>query len=95
MASNRLWTKKEMALLGTAEDASVAKKIKRSKTATMRKRQDLKVSPFRLAKFVPTANQKRLLGKRPDGSLAELWGVTRLTVLKSRQALGIPAYGGK
>jgi hypothetical protein len=43
---HRFWTAREIALLGTAIDANVAKRIGRSRTAAAQRREKLGISPF-------------------------------------------------
>lgn len=91
--NGREWTKAEIKKLGTNTDEIVSKKIGRTKEAVRAKRTELEIAPFVLPKFVPTSAQKRLLGKHTDKSLAEMWGVTRVTVCKARLALRIKCFG--
>lgn len=88
---SRRWNSREVSLLGTGTDISVARKIGRSEEAVRRKRKESGIPSKSLYRFTPTERQKEILGKLPDSYLGRRWGVTRLTILKSRRALGLAA----
>ena len=94
-----LWTDEMLALLGKEVDAELARRWGISKASVIAKRQELEIAPA-AATGTTTGSSKRfewtpeavaLLGKQSDAKVAELLGLSRLTVYNARVARGIPA----
>lgn len=85
----RLWTPAEVALLGTATDAAVGRKIKRSAHAVLTKRRELGIAALRSHARTWSKRELNLLGTMPDTHLAAQLGCTRKHVYEMRQRLGI------
>ncbi|HEX3625185.1 MAG TPA: hypothetical protein VH280_07160 [Verrucomicrobiae bacterium] len=68
----RLWTDKEDKLLGTAADADIAKKIRRTKAAVGARRNGFGIPAWNTEYFRPwTPQEEALLGTMPDELLAK------------------------
>lgn len=81
----RLWTDKEDKLLGTAADADIAKKIRRSEAAVKARRSGLGIPGWNVEYSRPwTGQEEALLGTMPDGLLAKKLKRT-YTAAKSRR----------
>ena len=94
-----LWTDEMLALLGKEVDAELARRWGISKASVIAKRQELEIAPA-AATGTNTGSSKRfewtpeavaLLGQQSDAKVAELLGLSRLTVYNARVARGIPA----
>ena len=94
-----LWTDEMLALLGKEVDAELARRWGISKASVIAKRQELEIAPAAATGTI-TGSSKRfewtpeavaLLGKQSDAKVAELLGLSRLTVYNARVARGIPA----
>jgi hypothetical protein len=84
----KLWTAKELALLGTLPDDKVARRTKRTPSAVRQKREELSIPN-------PTSNrwsveELDLLGTLPDREVARRIGRSLSRVTQKRCALGIP-----
>ena len=84
-----IWTDAETALLGTAFDRVIAKKLGRTSKAVERKRHDLGIAPFHNHQRVWTKRELALLGKLSDAKVARRLGICRRAVLMQRKRLGI------
>ena len=96
-----LWTDDMLASLGKEVDAELARRWGISKASVIAKRQELEIAPaaatgaagssVRPARFEWTPDAVALLGKQSDAKVAELLGLSRLTVYNARVSRGIPA----
>jgi hypothetical protein len=82
------WTKPEIALLGTAPDSKVAKRIRRTKYAVQRMRVKLNIAACRL-EAAWSSQELALLGKVSDKQVAKSTGRTLVSVRQKRALLGI------
>ncbi|MEW6439281.1 MAG: hypothetical protein AB1508_19185 [Pseudomonadota bacterium] len=92
----RRWNSRELALLGTASDRTVARWLARSVRA---------VENARRARGIPgasgrgyggvtwTPERDALLGLAPDRAVADELGTSHASVGRRRRKLGIPAFG--
>lgn len=85
----RRWTEKEEALLGTARDSELAKKLSRSRDSVEWKRRAMGIAPFIPRARTWTKRELKLLGKMPDAALAKKLKCSRKHVVEKRMALGI------
>lgn len=83
------WTEREIAMLGTATDAAVAKRLKRTVSAVLTKRHAMGIAAFRQHSREWTQKEIAMLGKMSDAKVAEALGVTRKHVIEVRRRLGI------
>ena len=81
------WLPEDMAMLGKASDAQVARRLGRSVTSVKARRLRLGIGSNR-RRWTP--EQDVLLGKFPDGTLARRLGCTVKAVQARRERLGIP-----
>ena len=94
-----LWTDEMLALLGKEVDAELARRWGISKASVIAKRQELEIAPAAATgttkgsstRFEWTPEAVALLGEKSDAKVAELLGLSRLTVYNARVARGIPA----
>ena len=96
-----LWTDDMLASLGKEVDAELARRWGISKASVIAKRQGLEIAPAvatgaagssaRPTRFEWTTEAVALLGKQSDAKVAELLGLSRLTVYNARVSRGIPA----
>ena len=93
------WTQAMLDALGHSTDAELAARWGISKASVIAKRQELEIAPA-AATGTNTGSSKRfewtpeavaLLGQQSDAKVAELLGLSRLTVYNARVARGIPA----
>ena len=82
------WWAEEIAMLGKASDAQVARRLGRSVTSVKARRLRLGIASSR-HRWTP--EQDALLGKFPDETLARRLGCTVKAVQARRERLGIPA----
>ena len=82
------WSAEEIAMLGKASDAQVARRLGRSVTSVKTRRLRLGIGSSR-QRWAP--EQDALLGKFPDQTLARRLGCTVKAVQARRERLGIPA----
>ena len=93
------WTDEMLALLGKEVDAELARRWGISKASVIAKRQELEIAAAAAAgtntgsskRFEWTPEAVALLGQQSDAKVAELLGLSRLTVYNARVARGIPA----
>lgn len=91
-----VWTRKEIAMLGTIPDAALARKIGLCVSTVLKKRQKLDIPASRPAKSLNwTPAVIAMLGKFPDGEIAGTHGMNVLSVQKKRVSLGIRCYARK
>ena len=94
-----LWTDEMLAVLGKEVDAELARRWGISKASVIAKRQELEIAPAAATgtntgssmRFEWTPEAVALLGQQSDAKVAELLGLSRLTVYNARVARGIPA----
>ena len=84
------WTAKEVALLGTATDSAIAKKIGRGIRGVETKRLALGIAPSRLHKFQWSKRAVALLGKVADAQVATKLSLRRNAVIRERLRRKIP-----
>ena len=93
MAFIKNWTADELALLGTASDVDIAKRIGASLYAVTSKRQSLGIALFDgKNKFFPD-KFKHLLGTDSDRAIGEKIGLPEYAVGNARRRLKIPPGG--
>ena len=82
------WTPVEIALLGTAQDETIAKLVGRTKANVQAARTRYGIPARRTSSWTPEEIQ--LLGKMPDKRVAKLVNRSGPTVAQKRVSLGIP-----
>lgn len=82
------WTQREVELLGTATDREVARRIKRSYRAVLKKRHLLRVPAFYQQQHRWTRRELAWLGRLPDAEISRRLNIARNTVAAKRRALG-------
>ncbi len=87
----RLWTIKDLKLLGSDTDAAIAERIGRSRTVVTAMRSALGIRPYKPVRFLDPAVLK-LLGTAGDRVIAEQVGCGLAFVRALRLGLGIPPY---
>lgn len=89
---NPFWTRRRVALLGTATDKEVAARLGISRARVAGERRKRGVAPFkpRAARVVWTPAMVRRLGKVADHRVAERFGIGEDTVRRERSRRGIP-----
>ena len=90
------WRPEEVALLGTAPDHEIAKRLRRTMDAVQQKRTELGIPTFSRSPFRRwTAEEGALLGAAPDEEIAARIGRSLEAVRTRRRRLGIRAlpYG--
>src|SRR5437667_11654279 len=87
--SLRPWTKEEKALLGSATDAEIARRIGRDRQAVRLKRVLLHLPATRPLRAW-TDKEERILGTMPDEKAANLLGRSRQSVATHRRRLRGP-----
>lgn len=89
---NPFWTRRRIALLGTAPDKEVAGRLGISRARVAGERRKRGIAPFkaRAAKVVWTPAMVRQLGKVSDRRVAEELGIGEGTVRRERNRRGIP-----
>ena len=94
----REWTKKEIALLGTASDAEIAQRINRIPSGVFLQRTRRNIPAFGQNKTEKahrwTKQQIKWLGKVSDVEIANRLGVSASTVAWKRRKMGIPSRTG-
>jgi hypothetical protein len=90
-----LWTTDEDRLLGTLPDRELAKRLGRSRDATIARRRKLRIPPFSPHGHRWSPLEDELLGTMPDQRLARKFGRSVKTVIKHRIARGIPVFNPK
>ncbi|MGO8696348.1 MAG: hypothetical protein ACLQVY_01325 [Limisphaerales bacterium] len=92
----RLWTSKEDELLGTADDAKIARQINRSLAAVQSRRSILGIPAWNFTYSRPwTAKEEALLGVVADRVLAKKLKRTFLAVQTRREMNHLPPIGAK
>ncbi len=91
--SKVVWSRRALALLGTAPDVTVARKLRLSREQVWWKRRLLGVASFVPARHIhwPAAAVERL-GKEPDRRIARDLGLRPAVVKAKRERLGLPPY---
>lgn len=91
------WTERAIALLGTAPDAAVARRLKLTETQVAYQRALRGIRPFGRTPVPITWSKKMiaLLGKLPDPEIARRFGISPVSALGKRRQLGIPAYDAR
>ncbi len=94
--TTRHWTPRELALLGTASDPRIAKRLRISVPAVARKRWLLGIAPFQPAppRFRWTRRGLALLGRYRDPEVARRLGTSVMLVRTKRRVLGIAPFDG-
>jgi hypothetical protein len=90
-----LWTANEDRLLGTMPDRELAKRLGRSRDATIGRRRKLRISPFSPHGRRWSRLEDELLGTMSDRTLARKFERSAKTVSKHRIARGIPVFNPK
>ena len=91
-----IWTRRQIAMLGTISDAALSRKLDLSIGTVLKKRQKLGIPASRPAKSINwTPDVIALLGKIPDSEVAIIYDMNVLTVYKKRVDLGIRCYARK
>ena len=91
-----IWTRRQIALLGTIPDAALSRKLDLSVSTVLKKRQILGIPASRPPKSINwTPAVIASLGKIPDGEVARIHGMNILSVYKKRLDLGIRCYARK
>ncbi len=90
-----LWTSDEDRLLGTLPDRELAKRLSRSRDATIGRRRKLHIPPFSPHGRRWSRLEDELLGTMPDKKLARKFRRSAKTVTKHRIARGIPVFNPK
>ena len=91
-----IWTRRQIALLGTIPDAALSRKLDLAISTVFEKRQKLGIPASRPPKTINwTPAVIALLGKVPDGEVARIHGMNILSVYKKRLDLGIRCYARK
>lgn len=85
----RPWTEREIKLLATDTDATVAARIGRSPKAVEAKRLALKIPPATAHARRWAPRELALLGKISDAAVAARIGCSRQHVISKRRTLGI------
>lgn len=85
------WTPKELTLLGTMEDAALAKLIGRTYRAVRWRRQAQGIAPYRRHVVHWTDQMIGELGTGADAAVAARLGLSRICVARKRGELRIPA----
>jgi hypothetical protein len=88
------WTSHNIALLGTASDREIAKKLEIFPEKVHLKRRELSIQPFNapIDKIVWTEEMIRSLGKIPDIKFVKIFPMTLFSVYRKRKELGIAPY---
>jgi hypothetical protein len=87
----RLWTEREIKLLGTAPDEDIARQIGRSKTAVKGRRNSFGIPAWNLSYFCPwSPEEDALLGVVPDRLLAKKLKRTFAAVQARRENKQMP-----
>ena len=86
----RPWQPREDALLGTASDVEIARRLGRTVANVSHRRHRLGI-PSHGHRWTPEADA--LLGRMPDQKLGRRLGCTAKAVARRRERLGIPASG--
>ncbi len=89
---NRFWTPRRVALLGTARDKEVARRLGISRARVADERRKRGIPPFtpRAPKVRWTPAMVRQLGRLSDRLVAERFGIGEDTVRRERNRRGIP-----
>lgn len=91
-----IWTRKNIAMLGTMTDAALARKLRVAVGTVLRKRQKLGIPASRPPKTIDwTPSVIAMLGRVPDGEVARICDMNILSVHKKRTSLGIRCYARK
>ncbi|MGL4400684.1 MAG: hypothetical protein ACRCXD_12505 [Luteolibacter sp.] len=91
-----LWTRGQIAKLGTISDAALSRKLGLHVSTVLKKRQKLGIPSSRPPKSIHwTPAIIFLLGKIPDGEIAGIYGTSVLAIQKKRADLGIRCYARK
>ena len=87
------WNRDQLALIGTASDAAVARKLGVGPSSVMTKRKRLGIPPAGQSnnekKYRFTKRQLALLGKLPDAEVARRMNVSLDAVIWRRRSMGI------
>lgn len=87
LQTSRQWEPEEDAVLGTATDIEVARRLGRTKATVCHRRRALKIPGFHPR--IWTADVDKLLGTVPDPEIARRMGCTEANVRPRRVQLGI------
>ena len=91
-----IWTRRQIAMLGTISDAVLCRKLDLSISTVLKKRQQLGIPASRPPKSINwTPAVIATLGKIPDGEVARIYGMNILSVQKKRVSRGIRCYARK
>lgn len=91
-----LWTRRQIAMLGTIPDAALSRKLDLSIGTVFEKRRKLGIPASRPPKNINwTPSVIASLGRMPDGEVARIHGMNILSVYKKRVDLGIRCYARK
>jgi hypothetical protein len=91
-----VWTRWQIAKLGTISDAALSRKLGVCIGTVFKKRQKLGIPASRPPKTIQwTPAIIALLGKIPDGEIARTYGMNILSAQKKRVSLGIRCYARK
>ena len=92
MPRETLWTADEDRLLGTLPDRDLAKRLSRTRAATIERRRKLHIPPFSPHGRRWSRIEGELLGAMSDQQLARKFSRSVKTVTKHRIAKGIPVF---
>jgi hypothetical protein len=91
------WTPRRVALLGTAPDGKIARRLKVAVSTVCHRRRVLGIAPFKPAATGPrwTSEMLALLGTLGDREVAERFGIPLRTVRAKRWRRGTPVRPGR
>lgn len=88
-----VWTRRQIAMLGTVSDAILARKLNLPVGTVLKKRLKLGIPASRPARSLTwTPAAIAMLGKVPDGKIAKLFDMSILSVRHKRISRGIRCY---